>query len=138
MSESTKDTVEYLTVDPNHGAEDTPCLQQEPARNGQAKRESRYSPRVVSDITSSTELGQEHTNEGGIPLSTCSSSSDSKQAFQSQLKEQVTAARHGHRGLETALNLICERMLTLEDCWEMIMEVRARQSHDHGLLELAR
>lgn len=135
MSQSTEGTVEYPTVDLDH-VEDT-SLQGESTRNGQANRESPNSPRARG-ITSLYEREQKHKNVGNIPLSTRSTSGDSKQAFHGQLKEQVTAARHGHRGLDNALDLLCERMLTLEDCLENIMGVRVRQAHDQGLLELAR
>lgn len=49
-----------------------------------------------------------------------------RQDFQHQLREQVAAAQHGHRGLEAALSLMCERLLDLEECWGRVQEVRLR------------
>ena len=34
--------------------------------------------------------------------------------FKSQLEAQITVAKYGNRGLEAALNLICERVLDVE------------------------
>lgn len=59
--------------------------------------------------------------------SSSSSTTGSRQDFQHQLREQVAAAQHGHRGLETALSLMCERLLDLEECWGGIQEVRIRR-----------
>lgn len=35
-------------------------------------------------------------------------------------------AEAGHRGLEAALQLLCERLLDLEGCWEKAQEVSAQ------------
>lgn len=40
--------------------------------------------------------------------------------FQTELLGYVQT---GHRGLETALQLLCERLLDLEGCWERTQEV---------------
>lgn len=40
--------------------------------------------------------------------------------FHAQLQAHVDA---GHRGLEAALHLMCERLLDLEGCWEKTQEV---------------
>lgn len=70
------------------------------------------------------------TLEGGVAqlLSARSSCADDasngpRQDMQRQLREQVAAAKHGHRGLETALHLMCERLLDLENKWEEMQEV---------------
>ena len=40
--------------------------------------------------------------------------------FQAELLAQVQT---GHRGLEAALQLLCERLLDVEGCWERTQEV---------------
>ncbi|CAM9246796.1 unnamed protein product [Ectocarpus sp. 8 AP-2014] len=67
-----------------------------------------------------------------------------REHLKAQLESQVQAAQHGHRGLESALHLMCERLLDLEDCWqqaryekkkteekflELQQECRDRQNH---------
>ncbi|CAN0256565.1 unnamed protein product, partial [Ectocarpus sp. 12 AP-2014] len=67
-----------------------------------------------------------------------------REHLKAQLESQVQAAQHGHRGLESALHLVCERLLDLEDCWqqarceqkktkekflELQQECRDRQNH---------
>lgn len=63
-----------------------------------------------------------------LPAGNCSKSSngsteDRQQDFQRNLQEQVAAAQQGHKGLENALHLICERLLDLEGCWKSIRKV---------------
>lgn len=43
--------------------------------------------------------------------------------FQAELLAHVQT---GHRGLETALQLLCERLLDLEGCWERTQQVSRR------------
>lgn len=55
--------------------------------------------------------------------SSCSSGGNRREHFKAQLESQVHAVQHGHRGLESALHLMCERLLDLEDCWQQAREV---------------
>ncbi|CAM9591773.1 unnamed protein product [Ectocarpus sp. 4 AP-2014] len=52
----------------------------------------------------------------------CSSVGNRREHLKAQLESQVQAAQHGHRGLDSALHLMCERLLDLEDCWQQARE----------------
>lgn len=51
--------------------------------------------------------------------------------FNRQLREHITVAQHGNRGLEAALQLICERVLDVQDCCDRVREVSVQDLH-HG------
>lgn len=49
----------------------------------------------------------------------------SRQDFQTHLKEKFSAAQQGQRGLEAAFELVCDRVMSLEDDWERLEKVRS-------------
>ena len=65
------------------------------------------------------------TTDGSIATRSASSVDDrSGSAGVNHFSGRVLAhAEAGHRGLETALQLLCERLLDLEGCWEKAQEV---------------
>lgn len=61
--------------------------------------------------------GDRGTNGNGSDV--CVSGQD----FKRQLRDQIAVAQNGNRGLEAALQLICERVLDVQDCWDRVREV---------------
>lgn len=70
----------------------------------------------VSDSSSKTR----RVSGGSSTTSHEEGGSSSGGRFHAQLQAHVDA---GHRGLEAALHLMCERLLDLEGCWEKTQEV---------------
>lgn len=56
----------------------------------------------------------------------------SGQDFKRQLEDQIAMAQHGNRGLEAALQLICDRVLDAQDCCDWVREVSVQDLHRVG------
>lgn len=83
-------------------------------------------PAALHDEFALRQSGNGVTNESnGGGSSACANGED----FKSQLRVQIAVAQHGNRGLETALNLLCERVLDVE-------EVSNQRLHDKFCFEV--